>query len=636
MQKVPFNERFRYWVDNIISKGTPALIIGLAIVFFGVAFVTGVLVYLTEIANVADDGSKAPYTFYESFWRSLMHVIDQGTVTGEEGWAWRIIMFPVSLIGILLVSLLVSFLNAGFQVKLDELKKGKSNILEENQTVILGWSSKIFPIVSELVLANLNQSKSCIVILADMDKTEMEDEIKVKVGKTGKTKVICRSGNPIDVDDLKIANLNAAKSIIIVAPEEAKADTYVIKTIMAIVNNPSRKDAPYNIIAEINEDINKDIAKLVGKEEVTILVGNEVISKITVQSSRQSGLSIVYSNLLGYADNEIYIQPVKNIAGHTFEELLYGFEDVCVIGIRYADGKVEINPPLQTKLTKDDKMIIIAEDDIDLSYHHKKISITELPEIILKKEKTFEVHKTLILGWNSNARIVVKELDNYVRPGSEILVMAEGTGLTDKILNLSVELKNQKIKFNNADINDRNQLNKLDLKHYNHIIIMSYSDTYPLQEADAITLITLMNIRDILSKINHKVSLVTEMLDLKNRALADLSKADDFIISDRMISLILAQLSENKELSIVFDDLFDADGNEIYIKPYTDYMPPNTTTDFFSVIQATTKRKEIAFGYIMGKHADNPDKNYGVVINPNKSDKVTFSDGDRIIMIAEE
>lgn len=632
MQKVPFNERFRYWVDNIIGKGTPALIIGLGIIFFAVAFITGIFVYLAHISE--SDGPSMDFS--ESFWQSLMHVIDQGTVTGESGWAYRIIMFPVSLAGILLVSTLVSILNAGFQVKLDEMKKGKTIILEENQTVILGWSSKIFPIVSELVLANLNQSKSCIVILADMDKTEMEDELKSKVGNMGKTKVICRSGNPIDVDDLKIANLNHAKSIIIVAPEEPKADTYVIKTIMAIVNSPARKQEPFNIIAEIHQDINRDIAKLVGKDEVTILVGNEVISKITVQSSRQSGLSIVYSNLLGYADNEIYIQPVKNIANHTFEELLYGFEDICVIGIRFADGRVEINPPLHTKLTKEDHLVVIAEDDVDMTYHAKKREVIDLPEIPLKKEAGFEMHKTLILGWNNNARIVVKELDNYVRPGSEILVMAEGSGLTEKILNLSVELKNQKIKYKNADINDRNELNKLDLKHYNHIIIMSYSDMYPLQEADAITLITLMNIRDILSKLQHKVSLVTEMLDLKNRALADLTKADDFIISDRMISLILAQLSENKELSIVFDDLFDAEGNEIYIKPYTDYMQANTTADFYSVIKATTKKKEIAFGYILSKHTDNPNKNYGVVLNPNKSEKIQFSEGDKIIMIAEE
>ncbi|HSZ26270.1 MAG TPA: hypothetical protein VK766_11140 [Cytophagaceae bacterium] len=632
MQKIPFNERFRYWVDNIISKGTPALIIGLGIVFFAVAFITGVIVYIAHIAE--SDGPRME--FFESFWQSLMHVIDQGTVTGESGWAYRIIMFPVSLIGILLVSTLVSILNAGFQVKLDEMKKGKSIILEENQTVILGWSSKIFPIVSELILANLNQSKSCIVILADMDKTKMEDEIKTKVGNTGKTKVICRSGNPIDVDDLKIANLNAAKSIIIVAPEEQKADTYVIKTIMAIVNSPSRKKTPYNIIAEINEDINKDIAKLVGKNEVTVLVSNEVISKITVQSSRQSGLSIVYSNLLGYADNEIYIQPIKHIEGHTFEELLYGFDDVCIIGIRHVDGRVEINPPLHTKLKKDDKLVIIAEDDIDLSYHPKKIEITELPEVILEKKPEFEMHKTLILGWNSNARIVIKELDNYVKPGSEILVMAEGSGLIDKIVTLSSELKNQKIKYKNADINDRNELNKLDLTHYNHIIIMSYTENYPLQEADAITLITLMNIRDILAKLNHKVSLVTEMLDLKNRALADLTKADDFIISDRMISLILAQLSENKELSIVFDDLFDAEGNEIYIKPYAHYIPENTETNFYSVLKATAKKGEIAFGYIIGKYADNPEKNYGVVLNPTKSERIHFSEGDKIIMIAEE
>lgn len=633
MRKISIRDKFSYAFDNIIARGTPVLIIGLGIVFFFTAFLAALGVYFAHIYEGAMEG---PMDFKESYWQSLMHVIDQGTVTGESGWAYRIIMFPVSVIGILLVSTLVSILNAGFQIKIDELKKGKSIVIEENHTVILGWSSKIFPIINELVLANLNQKKACIVILADRDKTEMEDEIKVKVANKGTTKIICRSGNPKDIDDLKIANLNDAKSIIIIAPEESKADTYVIKSIMAIVNNPNRKKDAYNIIAEIDNEVNTEIAKIVGKHELTILAGNEVISKITVQSSRQAGLSIVYGKLLGYDDMEIYIQPIENSIGKRFEELLYGFEDICIIGIRRANGTVELNPPLDSVIEEDDQLVVIAEDDVDLVYFKKERKITTLKYNPNSSESGFETHKTLILGWNSNTKIVVKELDNYVRMGSELFVMAECDEATvEKIKSLGAELKNQKFKFVHADINDRNELNKINFKNFDHIILVSYSDNYPVQEADAITLITLMHVRDILTKINHKTSLVTEMLDYKNRALADLNKADDFIISDRIISLILAQISENKELAIVFEDLFDADGNEIYIKPYKEYMEANTTTNFYSIIHSASQRKEVAFGYIKSKYMDDPSNSYGVVLNPTKSEEITFGDDDKIIVISE-
>src|SRR5207244_631938 len=118
--------------------------------------------------------------------------------------------------------------------KLEELRKGRSPVLETEHTLILGWSSKIFPIISEIVVANENRKNPRIVILADKDKVEMEDEIKSKAGNTRNTKVICRSGNPIDLDDIDLVNPNGARSVIILAPETDEPDIHVIKTILAI------------------------------------------------------------------------------------------------------------------------------------------------------------------------------------------------------------------------------------------------------------------------------------------------------------------------------------------------------------------------------------------------------------------
>jgi voltage-gated potassium channel Kch len=75
------------------------------------------------------------------------------------------------------------------------------------------------------------------------------------------------------------------------------------------------------------------------------------------------------------------------------------------------------------------------------------------------------------------------------------------------------------------------------------------------QEADARTLITLLHLRDMSDKSGKPLAIVSEMLDIKNRDLAQVTRADDFVVSDNLISLMLSQISENPELSLVFQSM---------------------------------------------------------------------------------
>lgn len=631
--KVTLQQRLGYHFDNMVSRGTPALIAALGFMFAITALFTAVVLYFSGIEEV--DGR--PLDVWESYWVSLMHVIDQGTITGDTDWPIRLTMLSATLMGIFLVSSLVSILNQGFSTKIEELKKGRSLVLEHDHTVILGWSNKIFTIISELVIANENQSYSCIVVLADENVDTMKDEISRKVGKTGKTKVIYRQGNPRDPDDIIIANLNTAKSIIVMSPDDQKSDSYVIKTIMAIVNNPNRKSEKYNIIAEIADEVNKDIARIIGKDEVTFVISNDVISKIVVQTSRQSGLSHIYYDLINYNGVELYILPVKNIAGHTFGEALYAFDDVTVIGIRDEKGNIKLNPMPDTKIGVRDLLIVIAEDDMELEFDKsRKTSLLPVPETLLNKvPNQKKKQKTLILGWNKNIKIILKELDNYVEEGSLAHICAEEEEMQQQVLEIDKRTPNQRITCTHGDINDRNTLNELHPEDYDYIIILSYSDKHGVQEADAISLITLMHVRDIAEKQGKTFKIVSEILDVKNRTLANISKADDFIISDEIISLILAQLSENKELSTIFEDMFDADGVEIYLKPVSGYLVAGSSSDFNQIIHVASKRNEIAIGYFLDRYGLDKDKNFGAVLNPRKSEIIEFEEKDRVIVLAE-
>ena len=69
----------------------------------------------------------------------------------------------------------------------------------------------------------------------------MEDEIRARLPSTGRTPVVCRTGNPMDLDDLEIARLQTSRSIVILSPESDDPDADVIKTMLAITNHPDRR-----------------------------------------------------------------------------------------------------------------------------------------------------------------------------------------------------------------------------------------------------------------------------------------------------------------------------------------------------------------------------------------------------------
>jgi hypothetical protein len=195
-------------------------------------------------------------------------------------------------------------------------------------------------------------------------------------------------------------------------------------------------------------------------------------------------------------------------------------------------------------------------------------------------------------------------------------------------------LVNQKASFRKDDTTSRQVLDELDVSSYDHVIALSYGDK-DVQEADALTLVTLLHLRDITERQARHFSIVSEMLDLRNRELAEVAHVDDFIVSDHLVSLMLSQLSENSELYDVFTDVFDPEGSEIYLKPVSDYIKTEEPVNFYTLVEAACRRGETAIGYRLSREASQP-PSYGVHTNPQKSKLVTFAEGDKIIVLAEK
>lgn len=630
--KKTIGQKFRYWFDNLMSKGPAALIGWLGLLSLLLVIIAGIAI---TISGFSPEGEES-MGFIEAAWKSLMRTLDPGTMGGDTGWGFRIVMLLVTLGGIFIVSTLIGILASGISSKLDELRKGHSFVIETGHTLLLGWSEKIFPIISELIIANENQKRPVIVILASKDKVEMEDEIKIRIPNTKNTRVICRSGSTIDSSDLEIVNPQEAKSIIILAEENSDPDICVIKSILALTNNPDRKKEPYHIVAEISDHENREVAEMIGSGEVTLVHTEDLISRVIAQSCRQSGLSIVYTELLDFDGDEIYFQHENGLTGKSFKEAVMSYEDSSVIGLNLADGRVIVNPPMDTILKDGDEIVAISKDDDTIKLSGISSYEIDEPAFSTGKEVVPDIEHTLILGWNCKASAIIRELDNYLASGSTMTVVADGTNAEEVIKGLNKSLKNQEITYLGGNISDRKMLDSLELERFNHIILLCYSDSMPEEDADSKTLITLLHLRNIEEKTGHDFSIVSEMMDIRNKELAEVTEADDFIISNKLISLMLSQLSENRQLKAVFDDLFDAEGSEIYVKPVTDYVIPGKQVNFYTLCESAARKGQIAIGYRINEFSHNVERAYGVVVNPKKSAMITFTDKDKLIVIAED
>ena len=627
MKKPSFGAQIRYRFDNVMARGTVAIIGLLGLVTFIFVLVVAAILEIFTILPAGDKPSQ--YPFAEAIWQNMLRTLDPGTMGGDEGAGYRAASLIITIVGIFVVASLIGIISSAFDGKVEDLRKGGSRVLEKDHTLILGWSSKVFPIVGELLVANESRRRPSIVILADYDKVEMDDAIRSHFPKSANTRIITRSGDPMSLIDLELASPGTARSVIILAPEgAADPDSLVIKTTLALTNNPNRGSDPFHIVGEIQDPGNIEAANLVGRSEAHWVLASDLISRITVQTCRQSGLSVVYTELLDFDGDEIYFSEQPALVGKTYFDTQLAFADSVVMGIVKPSG-VFINPPASTSYEPGDQLILIAEDDSTIHLGTGP-GVPDTTSISTTKAPKKKLEHTLVLGYNTGLDTMLRELSEYVAPGSDVTVVADISGPTPKTF------PGMPVNFTRGDTTSRAVLEGLNVHKYDHIIVLAYKETLDTQRADAKTLITLLHLRDMGERAGVDLSVVSEMLDDRNRELAEVTKADDFIVSDKLISLMLSQVSENKHLTAVFDTLFSSEGSEIYLRPAELYITPGATVDFYAVLEAARRRGETAIGYRRAADAHNADAAYGVSVNPKKSEKITFLPRDKVIVLAED
>jgi len=632
----------RYRFDNLMARGVGAQVLLLAVV-------TVVLVVVGAAATVLlgvrpSDADSHQDSFGMLVWLTLMHSLDSGMLGGDavSSWVFLTVMLGVTIGGLFVVSALIGVLNQGFGDRLEGLRRGRSAVVEQGHTVILGWNSTVFTLLGELAVANSNRRDACVVVLADRDKVAMDEEIAAALGRS-RLRVVTRRGDALTIDDLGLVALDRARSVIVLAPERhadgsavspTEADAVVLKALLAL--RKAAAGRPLRVVAEILDEHTGPVARTVLGDSAALVLTGPLISRLLVHTGRQAGLSEVYTELLDFAGCEIYLAEQPGLTGLAFRDAVFRYDTSSLIGVRTAAGDLLLPPPLDRPFEAGDQAVVISEDDDRLvldgvpAVDAAAIADPPAPHDPLPEN-------TLVLGASPRLPLILRELDAFLPAGSSTLVVGEHD--PDALLAALREgpaLERTRVTARAGDITDRRLLDSLDVPSFDHVMVLSETTDRSQDLADARTIIALLHLRDL--NRSGKVPVISEILDVRNRDLAATGERDDFIVSNQLVSLVMSQLAENPHLSGVFDELLRSEGHELYVRPAPDYVRPGEVA-FATVCEAALRRGEIAIGYLpaaaapAGPTADGEGR--VAVVNPAKSRRITLTAEDRIIVLAE-
>ena len=646
----PFSMRIRYRIDNFMSKGSSSIFLALLALFM-VGFL--VMVIFRVIANylIPDETLSS---WMEIPWRVYVAVMEGSAAEtdGDSNWAAKMSSIIGVMIGLILFSSMVAFITSVFEAKLAELQRGRSIVLEKNHTLILGFGDRIIEIIRELIEANESEPDAAIVILAEDDKESMDNMIRDNISDFVTTRVITRSGVVTNIKNLKKVMAEEAKSIIIMnsaaswRPKEERklADALVLKSIMSIIAVCDGEEHP-SIICEIHSDRDRDLAENISNGTVKALNEVSVLSRMIAQLAlSRNGLSVVYSDMVGFDGNEFYFyQPDEGWGGPlTFGDSIHRFKSSTPMGIHNANGEIILNPPPETSISDNDELIVFAEDDSTIFYFKEPVynaGVSEIPQTTMSLRE----QRVALLNWTPKTGIIMEKLCSYLPAGSELCtyvpeINEEMESFKENLLSIYPELN---ISLNQMDFNDLNKLNEIDPQSFDSLLILSPGGA-TIEEMDAFVISLLIRIRQILrnSGKSQWPKLITEVMDSENIDIILNSGVEDFMVSNQFVSQIMAQVSEEPLALDVYDDLFQAEGSELYIKPISYYFPfdgkESITVDYGECVHAAQLRGEVILGAQLHPRQKEKDKMFGISLIPDKNQEFTFTKEDGLIALAKD
>lgn len=622
-------QRVRYRFDNALTRGISLILVWLGVITIAVLLV---MAFITWIWSVGPNDEAVP--FWEAFWLALTRTLDPGTFGADAGMRFRVLMLVVTLIGIFIVAVIIGLVSNAIDRRLESLREGRSLVVETDHTLILGYSQKVPAIVRELVEANRSRTRPAVAILSERTPSEVHDEIRTQGIDLHNTRLVVRRGNPASMEDLARLNAHFARSIIVVAPEDEAADSLVVKNTLAL----KRFGVDFNhspAVIEITDGAVAQALTDIGGPGVLPLNPLMTVARITARVLRSSGVGAVYEDMLDFKGDEIYTTPAPSAYhGHPFGELLLASTHSSVIGL-IRDGDVIPVPDFDLTIAPGDTIIAISPDDSSLNLDREPSDFAHQDGM---HHTPARVENTLIVGWSRLGAAICLDNENHVLAGSRVCVLVDPNLHDANRIQMDAPLQRQDVEVVMGNpIHSLTVESVLSSGEFDHVLVLAERERLSYQEADARALLALLNIRrwyDAQPTTVRRPNLVAELLDVNDEVIGEIARPDDFIVSERLVSLALAQLSENPEIYPVLRRLLDADGVQVQLLGPND-VSFEAVSAFGDVVSACRSVGAIAIGLQLGVGVDGDLSNARVLINPDKASSLSLGPRDRAVVLVK-
>lgn len=622
-----FRRRVRYKFDTVLARGTVAVILWLFLITAAVVVVTGTLL---SVLDIAVHGHQVG--IIEGIWQNMLRSFEPAAMEADHGWPLRIQSLLVVIFGILVVSSLIGLIASGIERRVDELRKGRSEVLESGHVLILGWSEKIFPIISELVLAHKGRDhESIIVVMADHDKIEMEDDIRSRVRHLGRTRLVVRRGDPSSPADVALVAPYESRSVIALGNNHMDGDAQVIRSVLALMDDERFTDL--RVVADCAMPENADALREATAGHAIAIASSDLIARVTAQACRHTGLGTVFEEVLDFGGVDVYFHDDPSLVGRRFGDLVLSYEVASPIGLRYPDGVVDLNAPDDHVLVNGDSVVLVTDNLATLVLHAAPIQPVPVAPSVTNGD--LAAGGILIVGWNPLAPRILTELEKWAEPGARVRVLVDGSLVTEPEVAVP-GIEKLEISVTTTYNTAQHKVAEMCLaEQYERVVVLCYRSGLTAEEADARALMTLLQLRQFRQdnpELADRMSVLTEVLDIRDVHLARVAGAEDFIVSERITALMLAQLAEIPDREKVFADLFETWGSELSMRPVSYYTDPKPGTTYGSYVAAAHQVGHLCIGY-RKTGARGKELVTAIQLDPPKSRVVDLNPDDRLIVV---
>ncbi|OQR87997.1 ion channel [Achlya hypogyna] len=592
--------KFDRWIFTQRGQMTSLVIFGLALNFLCAPWVM--------LADPTLD-------YWAAVWESWLYVSDRANQQYAIATVQRVLGVTLTLGGFVFLDVVIGVIVDDIRGKLNGLKTGKSQVVETNHTLVLGWSSRSIAFIKELCRADRN---GVIVFFTDghVDSIQYEFTANVTAADLGNTKVVFRSGNALVPAELQRVAVHTARSVSILATHEEadKSDAMVLRILLCLRSIPGWDG---HIVADVGDIDNDPLLKLVGGPKFHSVVSQDIVGRLLVLCGRCPGLAKVYETLLGYSGMSLFCEPAPSAAwGMEFVMLHKHLPQAVAIGVQDATGVVVLNPPLLHRISPGDNLIVLAHASGSYAVEAKAVDVPPLrvPSRDRRGSTVLVKQTILICGWRRDIRDMLVKMDELCPFGSEVHLLNEvdadvrSEALFEAGLD-TTRLHNISLVHLVGNPAVRRHLRAISLAQYDYFMVVTdMAREADILASDSHVLATVLLLRtEECCQGNSKKPCIAEILDPRTHKTicnnVSIRDSADFVHSTALVTCVLVMIAHNASLEPVLTELLGCHGPSFDIVPGSRYCFPREFLSFYQIAERAQQFHEVVCGYqSLGQH----------------------------------